>query len=74
MKLVRRLLLGWFEARSGASLAGLATRMAERLKAPVLKPDPAHSGKFLKTNQIPYPANDLRLFSISLIFIAFHCF
>lgn len=56
---------------SGTSPAGLATRMAERLKVPVLKSDPAHSGKFLKTNQILKPANNLRLFSPSPDFTHF---
>jgi len=45
--------------------------MAERLKVPVLKSDPAHSGKFLKTNQILKPANNLWLFSPSPYFTHF---
>jgi len=39
--------------------------MGEWLKPAVLKTDPARSGKFLKTKQIPRPANDLRLFLVS---------
>jgi hypothetical protein len=46
--------------------------MAERLKAPVLKSDPARSGKFLKTKQILRPANNLRLFSVSPGFTHFY--
>jgi hypothetical protein len=48
--------------------------MAERLKAPVLKSDPARSGKLLKTKQIPKPANNLRLFSVSPDFTYFYPF
>jgi hypothetical protein len=48
--------------------------MAEWLKAAVLKTDPAHSGKFLKIKQIPKPANNLRLFSVSPDFTHFYPF
>ena len=46
--------------------------MGEWLKPAVLKSDPAHSGKFLKTKQILRPANDLRLFSVSPGFTHFY--